>query len=393
MLEIYSNVINIDEIFPAIGDNMDMKILALIAVAVVVVGGGAAAAVVITNNNNNDSDDDELSTDAAMIAASFSKNYTGFFGTDFYLADGYTTALAKAYYPNGSTSGYGSDSNHITFQVFETESEAKDAFDTNKADYTNTIGTPAMGAVRTGTTVTGGLDDAIGYYSNVNMGSPFIYLYYTGYEGNAFFEGYIYIKNTAIEDEDDITDLAKAIHNAIENPVETSEAKTYVAPDQGGEGGEGGEDPPSYTGVALRCYNFTDNAKAYGSYATQYTMTEDSTAMSAKLQDTSGAYYLEMKIVPGGASDTYDEAATSINSEIDKGTVMGATVTAITEKTGVTDGIGYWYNATAYADVFIYDYACYKDTYFAHAHLRSETQITAETAANLANAVITAMTA
>ena len=362
---------------------MDAKMIAIIAVVAVVAAGGATAAVVISMNNNSGGSDSI--EDAAQVASAFSKNYTGFFGADFYLQDGASKEAAKAYYPNGSTSGYGADSNYVSFKVFEKSSEAKDEFDTNKKDYEPKIGTTVMGSQVKGTYVKASLDDAIGYYNNFNMGTPSVYIYYTGYMDNLFFESYITLKNTSIQDESEITKLAEAICDAIKNPVSTDEAKKYADPTPA--------PTPSYSGVALRCYNFTDNAKAYGSSVSEYSMTAGSTAMDAKLESSDSKYYLEMKIVVGGAKDTYDAEAAVVSDKIGD-SIGGDTYHEITEKTGVDNGTGYYYNSImGTKNVNIYDYVCYKGSYYAHVHLRCAETITAESAANLATAVITAMTA
>lgn len=205
---------------------MDVKIIAIIAVAAVAVAGGAAAAVMMGSGGGNGGDSPK---DASQIASSFSKNYTGFFGTDFYLEEGATASSAKAYYPNEASGGYGSTNNYITFKAFDKTSEAKEEFDTNKADYQAQIGKTVMGSTVKGTTEKAGLDDAIGYYNNFNMGTKSVYIYYTGYKANLFFEGYIYLKNTSIDDDTEIAKLANAINDAIANPVTTEQAKMPIS--------------------------------------------------------------------------------------------------------------------------------------------------------------------
>ena len=360
---------------------MDAKIIAIIAVVAVVAAGGATAAVVISHNNNSGGSDSV--EDASQVAAAFSKNYTGFFGTDFYLQDGASKEAAKAYYPNGSTSGYGSDSNYLSFKVFDKSSEAKTEFDTNKEDYEPKIGTTVMGSKVLGTTVKADLDDAIGYYNNFNMGTPSVYIYYTGYKDNLFFESYISLKNTSIQDESEITKLAEAICNAIKNPVSTDQAKKYVAPTP--------TPTPTYTGVALRCYNYTDNAKLYGNYASEYSVTSGSTAMDATLETSDSKYYITIKVLTGGGAATqYGTDAAAINDNIGK-PVMGDTYHEITENTGADGGTGYYYNGTMGGGVKVYDYVCYKGNYYAHVHLRSADTITDESAASLALSVIAAI--
>jgi hypothetical protein len=362
---------------------MDAKLIVIIAVVAVVAAGGATAAVVISNNNNSGGND--TIDDASQVAAAFSKNYTGFFGTDFYLADGATKMAAKVYYPNGSTSGYGADNNYIYFKVYENASDAKTDFDTNKKDYEPKIGTTVMGSQVKGTFVKASLDDAIGYYNNFNMGTSSVYIYYTGYKDNLFFESYISLKNTSIQDESEITKLSEAICNAIKNPVSTDQAKKYVAPTPTPT------PTPTYTGVALRCYNYTDNAKLYGNYETEYSVTSASTAMDATLETSDSKYYITIKVLTGGSAATqYNTDATEIEGKIGQ-SVMGDTYHAITEKTGADGGTGYYYNGTSGPGVKMYDYVCYKGNYYAHVHLRSNDTITAESAASLALSVIAAI--
>ncbi|MBO4357240.1 MAG: hypothetical protein J5813_03610 [Candidatus Methanomethylophilaceae archaeon] len=200
---------------------MNAKIIVAIAIVAVVAIG--CTSVVLIMNNNGDSSEEKK--DASQIASSFSKNYTGFFGTDFYLDEKATSSTAKAYYPNGSSSGYGSDTNYIKFQTFDRTSEAKDEFDTNKADYERQIGREVMGSKVQGAYEKSSLDDAIGYYNNFNMGTDSTYIYYTGYKANVFFEGYIYMKNKSIDGTTEIANLVNAICDAISNPVPTDQSK------------------------------------------------------------------------------------------------------------------------------------------------------------------------
>lgn len=359
---------------------MSVKIIAIIAVVAVVACGGAAAVVLMSNNSSETTYDD-----ASQIAASFSKGYTGYFGENFYLGDGATKEKAKAYYPNGNTSQYGSNENSLTFQVFEKKDDAKSAFETNKTDYEAQIGKTVMGGTIKGTTQKAGLTETIGYYNNYNMGTPSAYIYFTGYKSNFFFESYISLKNTSIENEDEIIKLAEAITNAVNNPVSTDQAKKYTAPTP--------TPTPTYTGVAKKCNDFSEKATQYGSGSGTFAMTEASTAMNASLQTGDGKYYVKMQIVPGGAKDTYDAEVATFSEKIDT-SIGGDTYHAITEKTGATDGTGYYYNAIMGGkNVNIYHYACYKDNKFAVVNLRCSSTITAETAAQLATDVIAALTA
>lgn len=203
---------------------MNTKVVIAIAAVAIVVIGCTSAVLLMNNNNSNDE-----KKDATQIASSFSKNYSGFFGTDFYLDDKSTSTSAKVYYPNGATGGYGSETNYIKFETFSKTSEAKDEFDTNKADYERQIGRDVMGSKVQGTYEKSNLDDAIGYYNNFNMGTDKTYIYYTGYKANVFFEGYIYLSDKTIEGNTEIINLAKAICDAIDGPVSSDQAKTAPA--------------------------------------------------------------------------------------------------------------------------------------------------------------------
>ncbi len=320
----------------------------------------------------------------AEIAASFSANYSGFFGQDFYIKEGATRNAYKAYYPNGNTSQYGSSDNYLTFTVYDNLKDAKDDFDTNKADYQNNIGKTVMGGEVKGTTVNGGMTEAIGYYNNYNMGTPSTYLYYTAYYQTVFVEGYISLKNTSIAGDSDIEPLAKAIFDAVMHPISVDKAK-QPQPDE----------PPAvdYKGVAKRVYEFTDEALKYGDYADAYSVTEDSTAMKATLQESSGKYYVKMQISSAEAANMYNTKATEIQGKIDN-TAGSITYLPINYKDGVDGGIGLYYNAAMGSTVVhIMDYVCYKGSYYAEVHLRAAGDINEETATNMAKDLIAALTA
>ena len=98
-----------------------------------------------------------------------------------------------------------------------------------KASYTQQIGKNVMGSAVKGTYAKNGLDDAVGYYNNLSMGSPSSYLYYTGYYGNVLFESYIYLNGKTVS-EAEVDGFAGAILKAITKPTDVSKAKTYVEP-------------------------------------------------------------------------------------------------------------------------------------------------------------------
>ena len=365
---------------------MDAKVLAVIAaVAIIAVGGGIA--IYATQNNDSPGDGDNP-TDADMIASAFTKNYSGFFGKDFYLKDGATSAEAKAYYPNGNTSSYGSNENYIRFVILKDESSAKDEFDTNKTDYTGQIGRVVMGGTIMGTYAKGGLDDSIGYYNNYNMGTPSTYLYLTGYYNTMFFESYISLKNTSITGDTEISLLVDAIMKSVNKPLSTDDAKKYVEPTD-----PSGPSDVTYSGAALKCYNFLDKAKTIGTYVSEYTMTKDSTAMSGKLQSGDEKYFVEIKILPGTAQSTYEADETTYNSKI--GTAISDdTYHGISECTGATDGCGVYYSSTMGANkVNVIEYSCYNGNYYAHMKLRATEPFTDTTASDAVKELIAAMTA
>ncbi|MBR4226449.1 MAG: hypothetical protein IKR86_06730, partial [Candidatus Methanomethylophilaceae archaeon] len=197
---------------------------------IIVAALGILAGMGLIHGGGDDPAEHEFTaSDASQIAASFSEDYDGFFGENFYLADGWSEAEAKDFYPNGSTTGYGSDSNYVTFFVLKDKSAAKSEFEKNKTDYSAQIGKTVMGSVVKGAYYKAVLDDAIGYYSNFTKSVPSGYIYYTGYLGNAFFESYIYLSGQTIS-ENQIDDYVAAICDAIKNPVPVTRAKIYVEP-------------------------------------------------------------------------------------------------------------------------------------------------------------------
>ena len=62
---------------------MNTKVIAVIAVVAIVAVSGGIAAVVLMNNGGGDNSPN----DASKIAAAFSKEYSGFYGKNFYLED------------------------------------------------------------------------------------------------------------------------------------------------------------------------------------------------------------------------------------------------------------------------------------------------------------------
>ena len=206
------------------------KLLIFITVAIVAILGILAGAGHIIGPDHGDDDDGFKATDASEIAASFSASYDGFFGEDFYLADNSTKYEAGDYYPNGTTGAYGSDINYVTFYLMNNQNSAKDKFDTNKAYYESQMDKMVMGSKVVGTYQKAKLDGAVGYFNNFNTGTPSTYLYYTGYYGNVFFEGYFFLKGTQTTDYE-VYVLASEIYKAINNPVSVDKAKKYVEPD------------------------------------------------------------------------------------------------------------------------------------------------------------------
>lgn len=205
------------------------KLLIFMTVAIVAILGILAGAGHIIGPDHGDDDDGFKATDASQIAASFSANYDGFFGEDFYLTDNSTKYEAGDYYPNGTTGAYGSDINYVTFYLMNDQNSAKDKFDTNKALFEDQMDKMVMGSKIVGTYQKAKLDGAVGYFNNFNTDAPSTYLYYTGYYGNVFFEGYFFLKGTQTTDYE-VYVLASEIYKAINNPVSVDKAKKYVEP-------------------------------------------------------------------------------------------------------------------------------------------------------------------
>ncbi len=344
---------------------LNLKLLAFITMAIVIVAGILAGLGI---HGDNPEEEEFVAEDASEIAASFSANYSGFFGEDFYLANGYVPAVAKAYYPNGATSGYGSDSNYVTFKVMKDKDAAKEEFSTNATDYAAQFNKVVMGSKVIGTHERGGLDDAIGYYNNFNMGTPSSYLYYSGYHGNAFFESYIYLKGQSVN-QDEVAKLAEAIADAILNPKPVTEAKIYVEP------------APDYKGVAQIAESLEAFCLTFGDYVNDYSVPADATGPLARIADPDGKYYVEVTKA-ADPSEIYKSNVDAVKNKVGT-TVMSTEVLPITAKGDFTDGTGNYYNS---AKVSMIDYIGYKGHYYVHAHLRA-VHVTDETAANMVEAL------
>lgn len=336
-----------------------------VVVAIVII----AAAAVFLLKGDGDKDEGKEYTDASQIAASFSKDYSGVFGTDFYLDDSASKSEAKVYYPNGSTSGYGSTENYLKFYVYSDAAKAKEEFETNKADYNSQIGKTVMGATIQGTTEKASLDDALGYYNNLNMGSKFCYIQYTGYSGNFFFQGYIYLPGTSLT-ESSAKELAEAICKALDNPISTDQAKKDTSP----------------KGAALICNNLVDFAKKYGSNSTGYALSSDSTETNATLVD--GKYSINVQIT-SGAKALYDAKAAEIQADFGIAAMDGVK-TAFYGNTGLDAGIGWYYNASK---VKVFDYAGYSGDRYVYIHLRAASDISEDTLNEMVKDLATALKA
>ncbi len=340
---------------------LNIKLLAFITMAIAIVVGILAGLGI---HGQNDPVEEFVAEDASEIASSFSANYSGFFGEDFYLNDGYTASRADDYYPNGATSGYGSDSNYVTFKVLADKNAAKAEFETDKLDYAAQIGKTVMGSTVMGTYEKSKLDDAIGYYNNFNMGTASSYLYYAGYYGNAFFESYIYLKGQSVND-DEVARLAQAIYDAITNPVPVSQAKIYVEP------------APEYKGASQVAATMDYFCRTFGDYVSDYSVTEDSDAGVARIADPDRKYYVEITKT-ADPSEIYKANEGAVKDKVGT-TVMSTEVLPISAKGGLDAGTGNYYNA---AKVSMIDYIGYKDHYYAHVHLRA-VNVTDEMAENM----------
>ena len=209
-----------------------------------------------------------------------------------------------------------------------------------------------MGSTVMGTYEKSGLADAIGYYNNFNMGTPSSYLYYSGYYGNAFFESYIYLKGQSINN-DEVAKLAKALYDAITNPVPVSMAKVYVEP------------APEYDGAALVAASLESFCKTFGDYVEDYSLAPDNNSSSARIVESDGRYYVDV-VKAADPSEIYKANEAAVKNKVGT-TVMGATVMPIDSKDGLDAGTGNFYNA---GSVSIIDYIGYLDHYYVHAHLR-----------------------
>ncbi len=233
-------------------DTMVGKWLVFLTAVIVAVTGLLAGLGLIHGGGDNPGEEEFTASDASQIAASFSADYSGYFGEDYYLDDNWSKADAKDYYPNGSTMQYVPESNYVDFHVLKDKSAAKIKFLADKTYYSTLIKTTAPGLTVFSTGVKDGLDGAMGYYANFNMGSKSGYLYYIGYLGNAYFESFSYLSGKTI-DESDIAEFAHSVYKAITNPKDVGEAKIYNS-------GEGDDDViASPDGSVLIVYGNANN--------------------------------------------------------------------------------------------------------------------------------------
>ena len=191
---------------------MSFKWLSILTAAIIIIG----IIVGLGLNNKGGSDpveDDFVDEDASQMAASFSSNYSGFFGRNYYLIDSVAEGVGTANYPNGQE---GRTHNYVTFIVEDSKEKARSEFNSLKN----------MNSKQEGQAVSikGGFDDAAGVYNNAN-GSG--YLFYTGYLNNAFFESYAYVEGKTIT-EDAIATFVADVHYAFTHPVPVDQAKRHT---------------------------------------------------------------------------------------------------------------------------------------------------------------------
>ncbi|MBR7006639.1 MAG: hypothetical protein IKH98_07095 [Candidatus Methanomethylophilaceae archaeon] len=147
------------------------------------------------NKGGNDPvENDFVDKDTPKITASFSSNYSGLFGEDYYLIDSVAEGVGTANHPNGQE---GHTHNYVTFIIEDSKEKAKSEFNSLKD----------MNSKHDGLAVSikGGFEDAAGVYNNVNDSG---YMFYTGYLGNAFFESYAYVDGKSITEDDIATFVA-----------------------------------------------------------------------------------------------------------------------------------------------------------------------------------------
>ena len=107
---------------------MSFKWLSILTAAIIIIG----IIVGLGLNNKGGSDpveDDFADEDASQMAASFSSNYSGFFGRNYYLIDSVAEGVGTANYPNGQE---GRTHNYVTFIVEDSKEKARTEFNSLK---------------------------------------------------------------------------------------------------------------------------------------------------------------------------------------------------------------------------------------------------------------------
>ena len=328
------------------------KWLAVITSVVLVIAGLLVGWGII--HGPNPPEPEYLAEDASEIAASFSDNYSGFFGENFYLADNYSEESASVFY-NGK-----SIYNSVSFDVFDKASKAKSEFKDYKYNCTQIIGTKISGYNAVGVYETGGLSDAIGYYVNFPDSGLFMY---AGYYTNTFFSAAI--NPDKLIDPSEISAFANAIYQAITNPEPVENAKIYVEP------------VVEITGAEKIAYSLSEFAKKYGDYTSEYQVT-DGSDKHAVISGNEGKYYIDITKT-SAAKAMYDEQEGAVKDKVGT-TVMSTVVQPINSSSALNAGTGNYYNS---AKVNMTDYIGYAGAYFVHVHLRSASAITDESSAQM----------
>ena len=162
--------------------------------------------------------------DASEIAASFSANYSGFFGEDYYLDEDLCFKdLASDNYPNDSGEIY--THNFVTFVINHNQKESRDSFNDYKDILVRSMDNPDTDANMGSVGSMFKFDDGFAVYSNYADHST---MHFIGYIGNLEFDTYAYLKGKTITGAE-VKEFADAIYDAIMNPLPVDMAKKYPA--------------------------------------------------------------------------------------------------------------------------------------------------------------------
>lgn len=284
---------------------------------------GVTDTVTVSGSSDEPSDDDNTSSTSnalvTRIANAFAYDYTTAYGSQYYITTDGDSATAG--YPSSPTDCY------VTFMQCSSESEAKELYDTQAAQYANRAAAgSAMGGLKyTAYTEKGQLAGGSGYYGEASA-YGFTTIHYCAYQGSIYVDSSLYNFSSGTVADAPVSAVVEAIYGAITNPkditVETI-VNNFVLED----------DTTSFKGENTYEITLTDANNASAGYTATFTGDmQVPNSITFTVCDSEDA-----------AKALYDTQAANDATRLSTASTMGGLVyLEIPDSYGLTGGHGYY---------------------------------------------------